>query len=150
MVKAAKRHSIGDVREFVKHSFWDAVTIREDWLSCGKRSDIVMWISWSVTNVWTLSPMKITFIPVEECWYRTYMIDTLGPVDDRYVGYVLDDGHIDLLEKRVERYKAYGEGEWSWLVVRENERKLCVEIYWFSMCSKTNVNGQKAMYIFVI
>lgn len=39
------------------------------------------------------------------------MTDALGPVNDCYVGRVLDDGHLELLKEPTESYEVFEEKE---------------------------------------
>lgn len=70
MVNTATRQFIGNFRKFVKRSSSHDVTVENDGLSSGERSDTVMGTSRSATNVWTLPSTKKMFISIEERYFR--------------------------------------------------------------------------------
>lgn len=45
-------------------------------------------------KVWAISLENKSVITIDEEWFRTYVTDELGAVNDCYVAQVLDDGEI--------------------------------------------------------
>lgn len=55
--------------------------------------------------------MKRTSISIEYMWFRTYVTDALGHMNDCYVRYAPDDALIGLLTAPTWRYECYEEVE---------------------------------------
>lgn len=72
------KHLYGNVRQFVGQWPCKEVTIKQYGMGSGERSEAVMKISRTATNVWTLLAVKKTFILVDENWFRTYVTYVLG------------------------------------------------------------------------
>lgn len=83
----------------MKHRPWEEVKIEEDRPSREKMRDIVVGKCTQATNIQTLLSVKRTFISFEERWFWTSETAAVGSVNDQYVEYALNDGHIDLLEE---------------------------------------------------
>lgn len=98
-----KQHT-GNVREFLKHWSRNEITVEEDGLSIGEIMDAVMEISRSSINALSLPFVKRTFLSVEERFFRTFVTEPLGSVNDCYEGQVIGDGHSDLLGAPTDRY----------------------------------------------
>lgn len=60
-----------------------------------------------VTKECTHSSVRRTFISVHERRFWTFLIDVPGSLNNCYIGYSLDVGHIDLPKVSMEMYKAY-------------------------------------------
>lgn len=68
-------------------------------------------MSWTMTSVSTLPWVGKTFISVDERLLRKYARDALGSVDNCYVEPLLNNGLIELLRVRSERYEVCKEVE---------------------------------------
>lgn len=95
----------------MKHRSWKEVSIKGDGLSSEERGNTVMGMSMSATNVWPLPSVKGTFISVEDRWFRTYVNDALGAVNNCYIAQLRNDSNVGLLRGRKERYRTYEEIE---------------------------------------
>lgn len=60
----------------------------------------------TAANVCTVLSVRRKIIPVKDRWFRTYVADANGFVDDSYAAQVLDDGHMDLLAVSREAYES--------------------------------------------
>lgn len=59
----------------------------------------------TATKVWALLLVKMTFISVEEKYFRKYVTDAVVSVHDCYAGLILNDGHVCLLGAPTELYR---------------------------------------------
>lgn len=77
-----------------------------------------------------------------------YRMDALGYLIDEYVGYILDDGHTELLEGPTETYEACEKMVYGRVLIGVNECKRCVEKCFCFLCSLTNVGGEEVIFLF--
>lgn len=82
----------------MNHGTWDEVAVHGDVLSSISSRDSVMWMSKTETRLWTLPSVKMTFIFVKEGWFRTYLTDALGYVNDCYVESLMNNRYVSELE----------------------------------------------------
>lgn len=62
-------------------------------------------------KIWTRPSLRKAYISVDENWFQTYAMDTIGPLIDCYVENTLDDSLIDVISSLAEKYKVYIETE---------------------------------------
>lgn len=92
-------------------------------LGSGKKEKAVMIMSKMETNVLLLPSESKKYISVDERWFWTYVPNTLGLMNDRYVSEVLDDANIELLGVPKKGYEDCEEVEQDTVVVSINELK---------------------------
>lgn len=68
-----------------------------------------MRISRTGTNEHLLLTLRKTFILVDERWFRTYLTDAFGSVNDCYMGQVLDDVYNERLGVPTKTYEVFEE-----------------------------------------
>lgn len=107
MVENSLIHLFANVRENVKHRFWNVITGEDDQLSGGKRIDAAMGMSRTANSGWTLPTVKRTPISVEERVFLMRVTNAFGSVHDCCIGQAIDVDHIVLLGKPTERCKTY-------------------------------------------
>lgn len=123
MMKTVREGLIGNVGQFPKHHFLDEITVEEDELSSGERRSAVMGMLRWESSVWALSFVKRAFMSVQEWLFCSCVTAVPGSVNECFVEQVLNEGHVQLLEKRTEEHEACGEVLEVCLVVGGYERK---------------------------
>lgn len=109
MVDTAPKELIWIVRDFVKNLFRNEVAVEENMLDNGERRQAAMEISSMVTKLCALQWVRKRFIARIEKRFRTYVKDTPGTGSDSYGGKFLDDGLIEILGVRTEKYEGFEE-----------------------------------------
>lgn len=113
MVEAGNIKITGNVVDFVKHWYWDMVTVKGDKQSSSCGRETMNEISRTASKPCTLPSIEKRFISVDEEWFWKYVADLLGSVHDCYVGFVLVNWHVSLLGVPIQSYEVYKEEKWE-------------------------------------
>lgn len=97
IIEAVTGQVIGTVQELVKHWSWHNVGVEGDELSSSGRREVVVMMSRTTNNVWTLPSVSRKFISVNKEWFQMYVTDALCSVQDYYFGRFQDKDHVSVL-----------------------------------------------------
>lgn len=87
---------IGNIKEFVMIWFRKEVILEEIRLGSGERRNPIFGTLKTTTNVRKIPSVRTNLISVAKRWFRTYVMDAFGSVNNSYSGKVLEDGHIEM------------------------------------------------------